>query len=45
MRALRAILSDMTEIAIGTDAFDGVDTIEIDNFTIASAISIFEILW
>jgi hypothetical protein len=27
MRALWAILSDMTEIAIGTDAFDGADTI------------------
>jgi len=36
MRAGRANLSDVTEIAISTDAFDGADTIGIDNFTIAS---------
>lgn len=31
---LMTILADVTEIAIGTDAFDGADTIGIDNFTI-----------
>ena len=31
-----ALLSDVIEIAISTDAFDGADTIGIDNFTIAS---------
>lgn len=31
---LITILTDVTEIAIGTDAFDGADTIGVDNFTI-----------
>ena len=30
------ILADVTEIAISTDAFDGADSIGIDNFTIDS---------
>jgi hypothetical protein len=32
-----AILSDVTSIGIATDAFDGADTIGIDNFTIDDA--------
>ncbi len=31
------ILADVTEIAMSTDAFDGADTIGIDNFTLATA--------
>jgi hypothetical protein len=32
-----SILSDVKEIAIGTDAFDGPDTVGIDNFSIGSS--------
>jgi hypothetical protein len=45
MKARRAILSDVTEIAISTDAFDGADTIGIDNFAIASAIPVPTTVW
>ena len=31
-----AILADVTLIAINTDAFDGADTIGVDNFAISS---------
>jgi len=40
-----AILSDVTEIAIGTDVFDGSDTVGIDNFTMASPVPIPAAVW
>ena len=40
-----AILADVTEIAMSTDAFDGADTIGIDNFTLTSAVPIPGSVW